>query len=63
MGGTGETGSWFARYFKEKGFDVVVKAGRCNEGALQDLRLLAPAPLRITGGIDLPLPCVMLLWD
>ena len=24
LGGTGETGSWFARYFKEKGFDVVV---------------------------------------
>lgn len=24
LGGTGETGSWFARYFKEKGFDVGV---------------------------------------
>lgn len=24
LGGTGETGSWFARYFKEKGFDVAV---------------------------------------
>ena len=24
LGGTGETGSWFARYFKRKGFDVVV---------------------------------------
>jgi prephenate dehydrogenase len=24
IGGTGETGSWFARYFKEKGFDVAV---------------------------------------
>jgi prephenate dehydrogenase len=24
LGGTGETGSWFARYFKEKGFDVTV---------------------------------------
>ncbi|MEI6103730.1 MAG: hypothetical protein WCP70_07270 [Methanothrix sp.] len=31
LGSTGETGSWFARYFKEKGFNVVVKAGRCNE--------------------------------
>ncbi len=24
LGGTGETGSWFARYFKDKGFDVAV---------------------------------------
>ena len=24
LGGTGETGSWFARYFREKGFDVAV---------------------------------------
>jgi prephenate dehydrogenase len=24
LGGTGETGSWFARYFKNKGFDVAV---------------------------------------
>ncbi|MCX6668793.1 MAG: prephenate dehydrogenase/arogenate dehydrogenase family protein [Methanothrix sp.] len=24
LGGTGETGSWFARYFKEKGFNVAV---------------------------------------
>ena len=24
LGGTGETGSWFARYFKRKGFDVAV---------------------------------------
>jgi prephenate dehydrogenase len=24
LGGTGETGSWFARYFREKGFDVTV---------------------------------------
>jgi prephenate dehydrogenase len=24
LGGTGETGSWFARYFKEKGYDVAV---------------------------------------
>jgi prephenate dehydrogenase len=24
LGGTGETGSWFARYFKNKGFDVTV---------------------------------------
>ncbi len=24
LGGTGDTGSWFARYFKEKGFDVAV---------------------------------------
>ena len=24
LGGTGETGSWFAHYFKEKGFDVAV---------------------------------------
>jgi len=24
LGGTGETGSWFARYFKEKGFDVAI---------------------------------------
>ncbi len=24
LGGTGDTGSWFARYFKEKGFDVTV---------------------------------------
>lgn len=24
LGGTGETGSWFARYFNEKGFDVAV---------------------------------------
>src|SRR5512137_2419854 len=24
LGGTGETGSWFARYFKDKGFDVSV---------------------------------------
>ncbi len=24
LGGTGETGQWFARYFKEKGFDVAV---------------------------------------
>ncbi|MDD4653665.1 MAG: prephenate dehydrogenase/arogenate dehydrogenase family protein [Methanothrix sp.] len=24
LGGTGQTGSWFARYFKEKGFDVAI---------------------------------------
>jgi prephenate dehydrogenase len=24
LGGTGETGSWFARYFRDKGFDVAV---------------------------------------
>jgi prephenate dehydrogenase len=24
LGGTGETGSWFARYFKEKGFNVAI---------------------------------------
>ena len=24
LGGTGDTGSWFARYFKEKGYDVAV---------------------------------------
>ena len=24
LGGTGETGSWFARYFKDKGYDVAV---------------------------------------
>ncbi|HOV82578.1 MAG TPA: prephenate dehydrogenase/arogenate dehydrogenase family protein [Methanothrix sp.] len=24
LGGTGETGSWFARYFKQRGFDVAV---------------------------------------
>jgi prephenate dehydrogenase len=24
LGGTGDTGSWFARYFKERGFDVAV---------------------------------------
>ncbi|VVB63678.1 Prephenate dehydrogenase [uncultured archaeon] len=24
LGGTGETGSWFARYFRDKGFDVTV---------------------------------------
>ncbi len=24
LGGTGETGSWFARYFKQKGFDVAI---------------------------------------
>ncbi|MFB3766371.1 MAG: prephenate dehydrogenase/arogenate dehydrogenase family protein [Methanotrichaceae archaeon] len=24
LGGTGDTGSWFARYFREKGFDVAV---------------------------------------
>ena len=40
-----------------------IKSEQCNESVLQDLRLLAPAPLRITGGIDLPLPCVMLLRD
>ncbi|MCJ7444096.1 MAG: prephenate dehydrogenase/arogenate dehydrogenase family protein [Methanotrichaceae archaeon] len=24
LGGTGETGSWFAKYFKEKGFDIAI---------------------------------------
>jgi prephenate dehydrogenase len=24
LGGTGETGSWFARYFRDKSFDVAV---------------------------------------
>ncbi|HUM80311.1 MAG TPA: prephenate dehydrogenase/arogenate dehydrogenase family protein, partial [Methanothrix sp.] len=24
LGGTGETGSWFARYFKAKGYEVAV---------------------------------------
>ncbi|MGB5099017.1 MAG: hypothetical protein WBN94_00250 [Methanothrix sp.] len=43
--------------------DLVVKSEQCNESVLQDLRLVAPAPLRITGGIDLLLPCVIILRD
>ena len=32
LGGTGETGSWFARYFKNKGFDVAIwgPSGKVN---------------------------------
>ncbi len=32
LGGTGETGSWFARYFRDKGFDVAVwgRSGRVD---------------------------------
>jgi hypothetical protein len=40
-----------------------IKSEQCNESVSQDLRLLAPASLRITGGIDLLLHCVMLLRD
>ena len=40
-----------------------IKSEQCNESVLQNRLLLATAPLRITGGIDLPLPCVMLLRD
>jgi prephenate dehydrogenase len=30
LGGTGETGSWFARYFRELGFDVAVWGPSCK---------------------------------
>ena len=44
LGGMGETGSWFACYLKEKGFDVVVKAGRCDASVLRDLADSRPYP-------------------
>jgi prephenate dehydrogenase len=40
LGGTGETGSWFARYFKQKGFDVAVwgPSGRVDVAERLDVR-------------------------
>jgi prephenate dehydrogenase len=40
LGGTGETGSWFARYFKEKGFDVAVwgPSGKTDVAAWMGVR-------------------------
>jgi prephenate dehydrogenase len=40
IGGTGETGSWFARFFKDKGFDVVVwgPSGKTNVAAKMGVR-------------------------
>jgi len=40
-----------------------IESEQCNESVLQDLRLLAPAPFLDYKGIDLLLPCVMLLRD
>jgi len=40
LGGTGETGSWFARYFRDKGFDVCVwgPSGKMDAAAKMKVR-------------------------
>lgn len=39
LGGTGETGSWFARYFRDKGFDVAVWGPSGKTGVAASLRV------------------------